>query len=99
MLILGMIASSPYPELKKIFEDNNFDLEYFERNRESVLDDLESRLSISRLTGTNIRRLEHAVEEIKKSNDPIILTNLVSRGEESLIIYTDDNVSKLFGLI
>jgi hypothetical protein len=85
--------------LNQILKDLDFDLESFDSDKYSFLDVHEARLATNRKMNNVVYGLEETVNNIKNSNTPVIVTNLIEKLDREAIIYTDINYSILFGII
>lgn len=82
-----------------IFNDQTFNLDSFVSDKADFLDVHEVRLATNKKMNIIVIGLEEAVNKIRKTDIPVIVTNLVDKQDKEVIIYTDPDYTILLGVI
>ena len=85
--------------LIELFKNNDFELKAFSRTKDDFLDVEETRLLNTIELKNEVFGFRQMIENVKNSINKTVVTNLVTKNDREVIIYTDENYSLLYGII
>ncbi|MCW3463667.1 hypothetical protein [Chitinophaga nivalis] len=98
--IRNLLALSNKNLEKKFFINyNSLEYHWFEIERDQFLFVFKRRLKNSEMKKETIRGLKQIISSFELSGDELISSNTISTGDSDLIIYSNINITVLFGVL
>ncbi|MFY0256507.1 hypothetical protein ACDQ55_21445 [Chitinophaga sp. 30R24] len=99
--LIDLVLISEYKDLLLHFFEKVEGLEYrcIKMDREYFLDVFGIRLKSNRSMGISIRGFEQLMQTYEASSAMNILSHSIEIGNDSVLVYTDVNITKIFGVV
>jgi hypothetical protein len=96
-----LLQNNAYGEVcyKFLYGEKSLEYHWFKMERESFLFVFGRRLKNNKMMGTTIKGLEETIKKIRESASLIILSHTLEAESDTVLIYTDEKVVTLFGVV